>query len=285
MKVYKEFDLSNFNSYNIKSICKKAFFPDTELDIIDFFKENCSSTVIIIGNGNNLILSKKYYEESFLILNSCFEKMELESNVIEAEAGATMENVSLFAMKNKLEGLEPFYDIPSSVGGAVFMNAGTGKIEIKNLLLKIRYLNLDTFIVSELNVDQLELGYRESVLQKKENMFILKAWFTLGHGCIDDINNKMQKIKTRRWAKQPREYPNCGSVFKRPKGFFVGELLDNLGLKGYTIGGAQVSKKHSGFIINVDKATGEDVLKLIKYIQKKVFFKFKVNLQIEQRVI
>ena len=123
------------------------------------------------------------------------------------------------------------------------------------------------------------------MFQKEKDKIILKAWFQLNSGNQSKIRKIMNESKARRWSKQPREYPNSGSVFKRPPGAYVGPMIDGLGLKGYTIGGAQVSKKHSGFIVNIDNATGEDILNLIKHIQKKVKERFNINLEVEQRII
>jgi UDP-N-acetylmuramate dehydrogenase len=155
----------------------------------------------------------------------------------------------------------------------------------KNILKKVRYLDLKDMLIKEKVNEELELGYRNSMFQKQKDMIILKAWFQLAKGDSKTIRKIMDESKTRRWSKQPREYPNSGSVFKRPPGKFVGPMIDELGLKGYSIGGAQVSKKHSGFIVNKGNATSEDILNLISAIQYKVYEKFEVNLEIEQRII
>lgn len=285
MKIYKDFDLTKFNSYRLKSKCKVAYFPESEDDVLELYKSNRS--FILIGSGHNLILSKVYYDQDFIIFNGNFNKVDvdLSSNIIAAEAGATILKVSETAEENGLTGVEFYYDIPSSVGGAVVMNAGTKEGETKNILKKVRYLDLTDMLVKEKVNEELELGYRNSMFQKQKGKIILKAWFQLTIGNPSDIRVIMDDSKARRWSKQPREYPNSGSVFKRPPGAYVGPMIDALGLKGYTIGGAQVSKKHSGFIVNINNATGEDILNLIKHIQKKVKEKFNINLEVEQRII
>ena len=146
-------------------------------------------------------------------------------------------------------------------------------------------LSIENSIVKEKFNEDLELEYRNSFFQKQKDTIILKAWFQLATGRKQIIRKIMEDSKKRRWSKQPREYPNSGSVFKRPPGRFVGPMIDEIGLKGYTIGGAQVSKKHSGFIVNFNYATGKDILELIAYVQKKVKDKFGVLLEIEQRII
>ncbi|EDP71457.1 UDP-N-acetylmuramate dehydrogenase [Flavobacteriales bacterium ALC-1] len=285
MQVYNEFDLTEYNSYRLKSKCKTAYFPENEDDVVELYKTEKS--FILLGSGHNLILSKDYYDTDFIIFNGNFNKVDVVTNlnVITAEAGASILNVSEIAEENGLTGVEFYYDIPSSVGGAVVMNAGTKEGETKNILKKVRYLDLRDMLVKEKINEELEFEYRNSMFQKQKNKVILKVWFQLTRGNPLDIRKIMDESKERRWSKQPREYPNSGSVFKRPPGKFVGPMLDELGLKGYTIGGAQVSKKHSGFIVNINHATGSDILNLIKHIQHKVKERFNLNLEVEQRII
>ncbi|WP_299119787.1 UDP-N-acetylmuramate dehydrogenase [uncultured Winogradskyella sp.] len=285
MQIYNDFDLTNYNSYRLKSKCKTAYFPENEDDVIDLFSSK--KNFILLGSGHNVILSKNYYDCNFLIFNGNFNsvKVNKEANVIIAEAGATILKVSEIAEQNALTGVEFYYDIPSSVGGAVVMNAGTKEGETKNILKKVRYLDLTDMSVKEKVNEELDLEYRNSMFQKQKDKIILKAWFQLTSGDSLKIRKIMNESKDRRWSKQPREYPNSGSVFKRPPGKFVGPMLDELGLKGFTVGGAQVSKKHSGFIVNVNNATGEDILNVIKHVQNKVNENFNINLEVEQRII
>jgi UDP-N-acetylmuramate dehydrogenase len=283
MKVIKDFNLVNYNSYRLSAFCKKAYFPNEESDFLSIFKKE--EAKIIIGNGNNLILSKKRYDQEFLILNNCFDKVSFNGKEVSAEAGATLLELSQLALEHSLSGFEMFYDIPSSVGGAVVMNAGSSGEEIKDLLIKVRFLNLADLTIREMGVEELDFEYRNSFFQKNPDKLVLKAWFRLKKGNSDNIYKKMTEIKTRRWSKQPREFPNCGSVFKRPAERFVGPMLDELGLKGFKIGGAQVSTKHSGFIVNAGNATGQNILDLIDHIKQKVREKFEVELEVEQRIV
>jgi UDP-N-acetylmuramate dehydrogenase len=232
-----------------------------------------------------VILSKEYYDTTIVIFHNNFNKVSVNETIIEAEAGATILEVSEVARESALTGVEFYYDIPSSVGGAVVMNAGTKEGETQNVLMKVRYLDLTDMKIKERYKNELQLEYRNSLFQKQNNKIITKAWFQLQHGNPEDITRVMEESKARRWAKQPREYPNCGSVYKRPPGRFVGPMLDELGLKGYRIGGAEISRKHSGFIINVGNATGADILGIIKHTREKVKEKFSVDLEVEQRVI
>ena len=285
MIIKKDLDLSSYNSYRVKSICSTAFFPESEEDIVALYKNK--QDYVLLGSGHNIIFSKAYYDNDFIIFNGNFNTLKVDetSNIIEAESGATILEVSNVAQKHSLSGAEFFYDIPSSVGGAVVMNAGTKEGEAKNILSKVRYLDLADMLVKEKNNEDLELTYRNSLFQKQKDKVILKAWFKLQQGDAEEIKTIMEASKARRWEKQPREYPNCGSVYKRPPGRFVGPMLDELGLKGYRVGGAEISKKHSGFIINLGNATGEDILAIIKHTKEQVKAAFGVDLEVEQRII
>ena len=284
MKVYENFDLTHYNGYKVSARCRKAFLPESEEDVSDIIRLN--PDVLFLGSGHNIILSQSYYDRDFMIFNGNFNAIALSPNgILEVEAGALMADASLFALENQLSGIEVFFDIPSSLGGAVVMNAGAGGEEIKDVLLKVRYLNLDTLIVHELDGEDANFEYRNSFFQKNPGNLVLKAWLQLQPSNYGDIKTKMDEVKDARWAKQPRDYPNCGSVFKRPQGKFVGPMLDELGLKGYQSGGACISEKHSGFIVNFDNAKGEDILNLIREVQKRVYDKFQILLEVEQRII
>jgi UDP-N-acetylmuramate dehydrogenase len=152
-------------------------------------------------------------------------------------------------------------------------------------LVKVRYLDLTDLQIKEITKEDIGFEYRNSFFQKNTDKIVLKAWFQLKKGNPDEIKAKMEQTKQTRWAKQPREYPNCGSVFKRPPGRFVGPMLDELGMKGFAIGGARISEKHSGFIVNTGNATGKDILAVIAEAQKRVKEKFGVDLEVEQRII
>lgn len=285
MKIIENLDLSNYNSYRTSAICSIGYFPENEEDLMLLFEKHGNQSFVILGNGNNTILSKPYYQDPFVILNGCFDAIKVCGDMIEAEAGATLLKVSEIALEHSLTGAEFLYDIPSSVGGAVVMNAGTKEGETKNILLKVRYLDLQDMTIKEKLNAEIDFDYRNSFFQKNKDKIVLKSWFQLRKGDFVAIEQLMNESKERRWSKQPREYPNCGSVFKRPPGRFVGPMLDELGLKGFTIGGAQVSEKHSGFIVNKGGATGEDILKLINHIRTEVFKKFNLILEVEQRII
>lgn len=285
IKSIENFNLTEYNAYRINALCSKAWFPKNEIDLLEIFNQNKNKRLIILGNGNNIILSKEYYEEEFIIFNGCFDKVIVNNTGIEAEAGATLLQLSETALTHHLTGLELFYDIPSSVGGAVVMNAGTKEGEIKDILVKVRYLDLTDKQIKEIYNENIGFEYRNSFFQKKTDKIVLNAWFKLEKGNPEQIKAKMDETKQTRWAKQPREYPNCGSVFKRPPGHFVGPMLDELGMKGFKSGDAKISEKHSGFIVNTGNATGKDILAVITEAKKRVKEKFGVDLEVEQRII
>ncbi|QYJ67297.1 UDP-N-acetylmuramate dehydrogenase [Flavobacterium litorale] len=285
MKVEHNFDLTNYNSYRIKAICKRAFFPSDEKDFIEVFSDTPESK-IIIGGGYNIIFAKENYDLDFVIVGESYSGIKLEEdNIIVCESGANTKDLSEFALANSLSGVEIFYDIPSSLGGAVVMNAGASGEEIKDILVKVRYLDLEDMTVKEIYKEDIGYQYRNSLFQRETNKIVLKAWLRLEPGNAADIRSKMETIKEARWAKQPKEYPNAGSVFKRPPGHYVGPMIDELQLKGYRIGGAEVSKKHGGFIVNIDNATGMDIINIVKHVQAKVKERYGVDLEIEQRII
>lgn len=284
MKQFKKFDLTQYNSYRIKAIAREVFFPEKEEEIIELYK--IRKDYILIGSGHNLIFTRKYYEEPIIIFNGNYNDISLlTQEILEVEAGAFTKDVCEFALENSLSGFEMFYDIPSSIGGAVVMNAGASGEEIKDILLKVKYLDLADLTTKEINNDDIKFGYRDSFFQRNTNKVILKVWLQLYKGQQSSIKEKMEHFKSQRWSKQPKNFPNAGSVFKRPKGFYVGAMIEELGLKGFTVGGAKISEKHGGFIVNFNNATGQDILTIISTVQKEVKDRFNVNLEVEQRIV
>src|SRR5690606_34378752 len=189
------------------------------------------------------------------------------------------------ACEKGLSGVEIFYDIPSSLGGAIVMNAGASGEEIKDVLVKVRYLDRSNMQVKEIHKEDMGFEYRNSFFQRNKDKIVLKAWLKLAPKEKFLVRGKMEAIKAQRWAKQPKEFPNAGSVFKRPAGYYVGAIMDELGLKGFTVGGAKISEKHGGFIINFDNCSGKDIIAIITEVKRQVMEKYDVDLEIEQRII
>jgi len=284
MRVEEDFDLTEYNSYRVASRCSRAWFPDTEQDLQELYSRR--KDYVLIGNGYNIILADEYYSQEFVIFNGNFKKASSSADgEIVAQAGCSMDSLSELALAYSLTGLEIFYDIPSSLGGAVVMNAGASGEEIKDVLVKVRYLDLNEVTMKEIEHSDILFSYRDSLFQRSRDKVILQAWLKLQHGDKELIRAKMNTVKAKRWAKQPRDFPNAGSVFKRPKGYYVGSIVEELGLKGHSIGGAMVSEKHGGFIINHANATGRDILDLILYLQDRIRDSLDLELEIEQRII
>lgn len=284
MRTFPNFDLTEFNSYRVKANCNKAFFPDTEADVVSLYKNE--QPLILLGSGHNIIFSKERYEDNFLIFNGNFDAIKVsEDGLIEAESGATMLQISEVALENGFSGVEIFFDIPSSLGGAVVMNAGASGEEIKDVLVKVRYLDLEDMEIKEIAKEDMGFEYRNSFFQRNTDKIVLKAWLQLRPMPKAEIKSKMDTIKEQRWAKQPKEFPNAGSVFKRPPGYYVGAIMDELQLKGFTVGGAKISEKHGGFIVNFNNGSGSDILAIIKEVKSKVMQRYNIDLEIEQRII
>ncbi len=236
---------------------------------------------MFIGNGSNLLISDKGLRCAVIRLVGEFKEMSLNGNVIRCGAGATLARLCTFAQQNSLSGLEFAFGIPGSVGGAVYMNAGAYGGEMKDVLCRVTHLT-PCGEVETVTADVLELSYRHSVYKHNECV-VLFAEFQLKDGDKTEIKALMDDIMNRRVTKQPLEYPSAGSVFKRPEGAFAGALIQDCGLKGCKVGGAQVSEKHSGFIINTGGATCEDVMDLISHVQSTV--KAETGFTLEREII
>ncbi len=246
-----------------------------------------SLPILMIGNGSNLLISdagirgvvvkQEDNPEEFIITNC------EEGYLVTGGAGM---NLSTFAMKianESLTGFEFAAGIPGSLGGAVYMNAGAYGGEIKDCIRSARVLTKEGEIIS-LPREELELSYRSSIIQKK-GYYVIDATFLFQKGNQKEILSKIEELNRARKEKQPLEYPSAGSTFKRPEGYFAGKLIMDAGLRGYRVGGAMVSEKHCGFVINTGNATAKDVLQLIKDVQRSVKEKFGVTLEPEVRLI
>ncbi|WP_139903907.1 UDP-N-acetylmuramate dehydrogenase [Clostridium thermarum] len=236
----------------------------------------------IIGNGSNLLV-KDGGIRGVVIKLTALNKIEVQGNKIIAQSGALLSDVSTCALDHSLTGFEFACGIPGCVGGAVAMNAGAYISEMKNVIENALVIDNDANI-RRLDLQELELSYRNSIILK-QGFIVLEAVFNLKPGNYNDIKTLIDDLQKRRTDKQPLDYPSAGSTFKRPEGYFAGKLIEDSNLKGVSIGGAQVSNKHSGFIINTGNATAKDILSLIAYVQKTVFEKFGVELHTEVRIM
>ncbi len=231
----------------------------------------------VIGNGSNLLVSDNGIKGIVLVIVD--DSVTVLGDTIKASAGAKLSKLCNVALENGLSGLEFGFGIPGTVGGAVYMNAGAYGGEIKQVITSVTSITRSGEIVTR-SVDELELGYRTSIFKSNFEV-ILSTEFKLMSAEKETIKEKMYDFLSRRKDKQPLEFPSAGSTFKRPEGYFAGALIEQCGLKGFSIGGAEVSTKHAGFVINRGNATCEDVKELIKHIQETVFNETGVKLETE----
>lgn len=236
----------------------------------------------VLGNASNLIVRDGGIEGLTLILTR-MNKISVTGNRVTAEAGTAYIETTIAARDHSLTGLEFAAGIPGSIGGAIFMNAGAYGGETKEVVESATVL-LPDGTIKRLTNEELDFGYRHSSVQDNHGV-VLDATFSLQPGDHDEIAAKMDELNARRAAKQPLDLPSCGSVFKRPTGYFAGKLIHDAGLQGYTAGGAQVSTKHAGFIVNIDHGTASDYVAVIHHVQQTVKEKFGVSLQTEVRII
>jgi UDP-N-acetylmuramate dehydrogenase len=238
----------------------------------------------IVGKGSNILFTDEDKDCLVLKFSDNLDQISLrQDNDIMAMAGASLEYVNNFALNNGLTGMEFSYGIPGTVGGAIVMNAGAYDGEMKDIVKDVLVLDKYLNIVSISN-DDMGFGYRSSRIIK-DTLVVLAVVFTLSKGDKSSIEDKMNKLYARRISKQPMEHPSAGSIFKRPKGLFAGKLIADSGLIGYTIGGAQVSHKHAGFIVNIGDAKASEVINLISFIQDTVKVKFGVYLEPEIKIL
>lgn len=239
--------------------------------------------VTVIGKGSNLLVSDGGLRGIVLSMDekTANPPKVLNETLIRCPAGASMASLCVFAMKNSLTGLEFAWGIPGSVGGAVCMNAGAYGGDISHVLYRVEYIDLQGNI-KEAAAEELELGYRKSWFTRHPGYIITNTVFALSRGSASEIRSAMEEIMEKRKQKQPLDYPSAGSVFKRPAGAFAGELIEQCGLKGRRIGGAMVSQKHAGFIVNYDNATCTDVKTLIEEVRRTV--RFQTGYVLEQEI-
>ena len=237
----------------------------------------------IVGNGSNLLVSDQGYHGVIIQIGKKMSRIEVDGEQIRVQAGALLSAVANLALENDLTGFEFAAGIPGSFGGACVMNAGAYGGEMKDVLLSVTVLTPEGEFLT-IPKEKLELGYRTSVIEKKHYM-VLEAVIGLKEGDPKEIKILMDDLRQRRIDKQPLEYPSAGSTFKRPEGYFAGKLIQDSGLKGYSVGDAQISEKHSGFVINRGNASAKDVLSLIEHVQETVKEKFGVHLETEVKRI
>jgi UDP-N-acetylmuramate dehydrogenase len=250
--------------------------------IIEVCKQH-SIPYYVMGNGSNLLVKDGGYRGVIIKLAGNFSTCTLVGNTLECQSGVLLSRLAKIAYENSLEGLAFASGIPGTLGGAITMNAGAYGGEIKDVLISARGLDMDGNIHELVNGD-LELGYRTSAIQQR-NLVVLSGRIQLEPGNKKSIKAEMDDLDERRKSKQPLDMPSAGSTFKRPVGHYAGQLIEDCHLKGYAVGGAQVSTKHCGFIVNTGRATASHILELIEYVQEAVKKTFQVDLETEVKII
>lgn len=260
----------------VARVCK----PRTEEQFI-YALTHIEDPFMVLGNGSNVFFTSKGYDGTVLLTSGLTDLVDTENGFI-CGAGLSLSSAAHHAAERGLTGMEFAYGIPGTVGGGVYMNAGAYGGEIRDVLVSVRCAKRDGSVIT-VSAEDAGLAYRKSAFMDDE-LYILSAEFALTSGNKDEIKAKMAENMAKRRAKQPLEFPSCGSTFKRPEGCFAGALIEECALKGFSVGGAQVSEKHAGFVINRGGATGDEVAELIRRVQEIVLEKTGVFLETEVKI-
>lgn len=277
--------MSRHTTFKVGGDAEIFAIVDTEEKLMQVIK--LGKKVTIIGNGSNLLVTDKGINGIVLkYINKDYEIKELENGEYELEfaSGITNARIANIALQNELTGYEFAAGIPGTLGGALVMNAGAYGMELKDVVVKTKYLDLDTNEIKIIDNKEHEFEYRKSIFQEK-NTIILKSTLKLKKGKKDEIQELMNSYAKKRIDSQPLNMPSAGSTFKRGTDFITAKLIDEAGLKGFSIGGAEVSEKHAGFIVNKGNASAKDILNLIDYVKKEVLKKFGKQIETEIKII
>lgn len=282
---YEEASLKRYNTYRVNAICSLLILPDSIdklIKLINYLKKK-EIKYIILGNGSNIILSKEYYEEVFIVLSK-LNKKNVYGEIIEVEAGYMLPKLALDAASLNLSGLEFASGIPGMIGASVSMNAGAYNHAIEDIIIDAKVLNASGEIIT-MTKEDLCYEYRSSILKNNHDYTVISARIKLTKGNRQEIMEICSKRRVKRIETQPLDMPSAGSVFRNPEGMHAGALIEQCGLKGYSIGGACVSEKHANFIVNIGGATGKDIIALIEKVKYEVKQKYNVELILEQIII
>lgn len=277
--------MSEHTTFKIGGKAAFMVFVNSQNDIACFVKKcrHYGIRYIAVGNGSNLLVSDEGIDACVIVMGKEYSEVKLlDNDMIYAQSGASLMKVCRFALGNELTGLEFAYGIPGSCGGGAFMNAGAYGGEMKDVMIKCDHIDSNGDL-GFLEGNNLDLSYRHSAYYSN-NCIISGIYLKLKKGKKEEIKARMDELLQRRRDKQPLEFPSAGSTFKRPEGYFAGALIQECGLKGMTVGGAKVSEKHSGFVINTGGASCSDVLKLCRKVSETVLKQKGVKLEMEIRV-
>lgn len=277
--------LAKYNTYRIQAFAKHVYFPSNNDELLEIINKH--NKLFFLGNGSNVIFSKEYYDHeiAFVIFCEKFNSFEITDNCVNVQAGALLQDLALATYDAKLSGIETFYDVPASVGGALIMNAGAYGDQIYTYVKNVTVLDIIKKHIKTYQKKDIEYGYRYSMFKYDENICILSAEFEFEQKPKSHIKEKLDDIYSRRLSNLPQK-PTAGSVFKRPRANIpVGIMVEELGIRGTKVGDAQISTKHGGIIVNNGHATGQDIIRLINFVKEQVKKHYNIDLHEEQIVI
>ncbi len=284
-KYEENVSISKYTTYKVGGNAKLFVYPKNRDKLILLIKELREKKIkhMVLGNGSNTLFSDKEYDGVIIKLDS-LDEITFKNNTVKAGAGVSLMKLSYQAVRRGLAGLEFATGIPGTVGGAIFMNAGAYKSDMGYVTKSVEVLTPNLEVITMTN-KELNFHYRSSFFQKNRDFICLSALIQLRENDKDLLQEIVDDRKKRRLESQPLEYPSAGSVFRNPDNLFAGKLIEDLGLKGYTIGGAKISEKHANFIINYNNASGKDIKELIDLVKDKVKEKYNIELKCEQEFV
>lgn len=283
--VLEEGDLSKYTGFRTggKSAVVIPNSKESFIETVNYLRTS-DTKFFILGNGTNVIARDEGYDGVVVLTKNALNFISVDDLYITVGAGTPISELCNAALNSELTGLEFAYGIPGSVGGAVYMNAGAYDGEIKDVIHSVEYLD-ENGQIKIIGSPDIQFSYRNSVFHTNKDWIVLSAVMRLEHGNVSEIKAKMLDLIGRRRDKQPLEYPSCGSTFKRPEGNYASKLIDECGFRGFRVGGAQVSEKHCGFVINKDNATSKDIFDLIEIIRDTVQEKTGYLLECEVEIL
>ena len=284
-KIEKDISLSTLTTYKTGGIAKLVVYPNNINNLKQMLKliHKYNIKYFILGKGSNTLFSDQEFNGVIIKLDK-LNNFKIKQTEIYVESGMILSKLVQASVKNELTGLEFAIGIPGTIGGAIYMNAGAYGNNMSNIVKSVIVLN-EKFQIKEIPLEKLKFDYRYSIFQDNKNLICVAANIKLEHGNHDEIASKIKENLLKRKNSQPLEYPSAGSVFRNPKGNYAGKIIEELGLKGKIIGGAEISTKHANFIINKNNASSSDILNLIKLVQKEVKDKYKIDLKLEQQLV
>lgn len=285
LEYYEEASLKRYNTYRLDTKAKYLVFPKDKYELRDLleFLETTKEKYIVLGNGSNIILKNDYYDGVVIILSK-LNHIKINDNIIEVEAGYSLQKLALEACNKGLTGLEFACGIPGCIGASIAMNAGAYNSALEEVVETVEVIN-PRFEIVTMTKESLEFNYRDSLFKRNKNYIIVSAKLKLAYGDKQEILEKITKRRVKRLETQPLDMPSAGSVFRNPEVNHAGALIEQCNLKGYNINGAEVSTKHANFIVNTGGAKGEDIVKLIEKIKYEVKKEYNIDLLLEQIII